>query len=331
MTILSEATIKVLVEQGQLIRQGSVDHVRGSSYACHAARVFPGGPGEPGIEQDHRDWTAEAKTAVSRTDFYRIAPRQIVWVRIREALCLPDDTCAFRWQTNSLSRKGLLLLNMSMVDPGYEGHLACLFVNFGREPVDIDPGTTVARLVFQKIEGKNPPYPTPDDEETYDRRLREAALHGPSSFLSFQEFQTTFAGEKEKALAEFTRAKDQAIVDMKAEVANQVKDKFRENTDDLPKFLRRSYAVAFAGIALLTLALTGSHWVVDALSPKNPKDVATAVDADLGRRFGAGMTYGIPQSDGLEQRVRQLEVAIRDMTTPPAPIQAPSGKSDAGH
>ena len=38
-----------------------------------------------------------------------------------------------------------MLVNMSMVDAGYEGSLACLFVNFGRQPLDIDPGMTVAR------------------------------------------------------------------------------------------------------------------------------------------------------------------------------------------
>ena len=96
-----------------------------------------------------------------------------------------------------------MLINMSMVDPGYEGSLACLFVNFGRQPVDIDPGITVARLVFHRLDGGNVPFGKGAPREEYDRQLRDVALNGPTSFLSFQEFSAAFQTERDRVFESF--------------------------------------------------------------------------------------------------------------------------------
>ena len=193
MPVLSEATIRAEVGNNRLIEGANTDLIRGSSYSCRAAKIFPGGVAEGEDEKAAIDWT----TTESSDVFYRVQPRSLIWVRIRETVKLPPKVCAFWWQTNTLSRKGLMLVNMSMVDPGYEGPLACLFVNFGREPIDLDPGMGVARLVFHELDQAATPFPWSKNMPEYDREMRAVALQGPTSFLSLHEFSTGFQEEKE--------------------------------------------------------------------------------------------------------------------------------------
>jgi len=321
MSVLSEGAIKRFIRDGYVIAQGDEASVRGSSYSCHAARILPGGPGEPDKQPGIVDWTGPAGPPV-----YRVQPRQLVWVRIREVVRLPSDVCAFWWQTNTLSRKGLMLVNMSMVDAGYEGPLACLFVNFGRQPVDIDPGMTVARLVFHRLDGQSTPYGAGAAMDAYDRELREVAMSGSSSFLSFQEFSGALQEEKAKVISDIRQSADAYGVDLKTQLAGKADDLFKERIDNLPKFLLRSYAYAFAGFVLLTLALTVAPWVKDRLSLDVKDQIKTAVEAELGRRLEPVSLVGAGGTATIEQRLQGLEAEIRALQQQQRQSAAPPGK-----
>jgi dCTP deaminase len=299
MAVLSEESIREHLQNRQIIINGNGGDVRGSSYSCHALKVIPGGdsqpnPAEPAVGQNVIDFSAAGAPQA-----YRVPPRQLVWVLIRERVRLPNNVCAFWWQTNSLSRKGLMLVNMSMVDAGYEGSLACLFVNFGRSSVDIDPDITIARLVFHTVDHANTPYGRGEEPQDYERTLREVALHGPSSFLSLQEFTAAFTVEKQKALDEFTtQARTNAI---------QVQ---REISDNLPGFLYKSYGIAAAGFALLALAISVTPWIKDRLALDVDKNIATAVDSAIGKRLQPVATVDADEVRTLNQRVHDLEIEI---------------------
>src|SRR5260370_8024218 len=134
MTVLSEDTIRNYISRGEIVVGGDPQHVRGSSYSFHIHKIIPGG--------DQEDPSAIKDWSVPRDDeFYRIQPQRIVWILIRELVPMPDDICAFWWQTNTLARKGLMLVNMSMVDPGYIGSLASLFVTFAKKAFELNPNT----------------------------------------------------------------------------------------------------------------------------------------------------------------------------------------------
>jgi len=309
MTILSEATLKTLIAAGQIIDHGVAGDVRGQSYSCHAAKILPGGLGDTDQHQPAIvDWTHPAGTEV-----YRIQPRQLVWVRIRETVKLPDDVCAFWWQTNSLSRKGLMLVNMSMVDAGYEGSLACLFVNFGRQPVDIDPKMTVARLIFHKLDATAVPYGKGSPVEEYDRQLRDVALYGPSSFLSFQEFSSAFELEKERAFEKFKAEADKHGYEFQRTLQKSLDDAFKEKTDNLPKFLWKSYAIAGLGFLLLTSALTLTPWITDRFSLDVRKQIQSAVDSEVGRRLVPVSTIEPARTEKLELQLQELEKELRTL------------------
>jgi deoxycytidine triphosphate deaminase len=302
MTVLSETTIRQYLQNRRIIINGNPADVRGSSYSCHALKIIPGGdtetvPPSPTNQQIVIDFSAAGAPQV-----YRVPPRQLVWVLIRERVRLPENICAFWWQTNSLSRKGLMLVNMSMVDAGYEGSLACLFVNFGRTSVDIDPRMTIARLVFHGIDNANTPYGRGELAEDYERTLRDVALNGPSSFLSLQEFTAAFTTEKQKALNDFTsQARTSAI---------QVQNEIRDN---LPSFLYKSYGIAAAGLALLALAISIAPWIKDRLALDVDKDIAAAVDTAIGKRLQPVATVDADTIRTLDKRIHELETELDTM------------------
>ena len=82
----------------------------------------------------------------------------------------------------SLCREGILAINVGVVDPGWEGPLSSLLLNFGSDSYALRPGDTFIRLTFHRIE--NPTKATPMVQargpyETlirrkFDRRLAES-------------------------------------------------------------------------------------------------------------------------------------------------------------
>src|SRR5215471_3774604 len=124
----------------------AVDHnIFACSYQFRPGVIVPTGSDDP--ESCARNWTGSTRAG----DLYVVKPGDLVWVRTIESVSMPPDICAFWWQTSRLSRKGLMLVNMSMVEPGYQGPLACLFMNFGKKPVILDPDTVIAKLVFNRL------------------------------------------------------------------------------------------------------------------------------------------------------------------------------------
>jgi hypothetical protein len=202
-----------------------------------------------------------------------------------------------------------MLVNMSMVDAGYEGSLACLFVNFGRSSVDIDPNMTIARLVFNRIDSRNAPYGRGEAPPDYERALREVALHGPSSFLSLKEFTAAFTEEKQKAIDDFiTQARASSI---------QVQTEMRQGiNDNLPKFLLKSYGVAAVGFALLALVVTVAPWIQDRFALDINKNIATAVDSALGKRLQPFATVDSDALHELDHRLHDLEGQIGALKQP---------------
>jgi deoxycytidine triphosphate deaminase len=317
MTVLSESTLKSYISSGQIIVGGNETDIRGQSYSCHAAKIFPGGPGDPEKSQATiLDWANPTDA-----DVYRIQPRQLVWVRIRETVCLPPDVCAFWWQTNSLSRKGLMLVNMSMVDSGYEGSLACLFVNFGRQPVDIDPGMTVARLVFHRLDAADKPYGKGDPRDEYDRNLRGVALDGPTSFLGFQEFSAAFQAERDKVFGTFKLDAEAHVRELQAMLDKKLDDAFKDKAENLPKFLLKSYGYAAAGFGLLalavTVALTVAPWIKDRFGLDIQQQIQTAVDSEIGKRLQPVSTIEPSRTQELDRHLQELDREIRALKQPP--------------
>jgi deoxycytidine triphosphate deaminase len=201
MSILSDSTLKDEIAKGRLILDGDPGAVRYCAYRFTAEKIFV-----PGTSAPILDWTIPPPNAV-----YVVEPGALVWMRTKGIVRMPANLCAFYWQTNHLSRSGLMLVNASMVEPGYEGSLACVFANFGKLPVPIYPTTTVAKLFFLELDqAAAQALDQIIEVEDYDRGLKDVAIHAPASFLQISEMTLALSEERDAAVETVNRAAQEA-------------------------------------------------------------------------------------------------------------------------
>ena len=296
MTVLSDTTIKTLMAQNLLVLRGDQNRAIGAGYQFRPELVLPGGS-EKAIRLIGPATTIPSPIPqdVSFQESYVVGPRSLVWVRMLETVKLPNDTCAFWWQTNSLSRQGLMLVNMSMVAPGYEGPLACLFVNFGTREVRISAEMTMARLVFQKLDKAANPYRYSKRLSEYDDGLANDALAASSSFLSLDDYRVEFQQARDYAEAEF----DDAVKDKTRELVRDLRKETEAAIEKVkdPFNAWKSVGVAAFGLVLLLAALKFVPWIESLWPQRLEGTVEKSVDSAL-------------QDSDLVQRIIKLETQL---------------------
>ncbi len=295
MALLSEVSIREKMGRGELVVGGDDSQAVGAAYQFRPYIVVPGG----GRKRIHLVIPGTAPPALLGSAAvehgYVVEPRSLVWVRMLETVKLPQDVCAVWWQTNRLSRKGLMLVNMSLVEPGYEGPLACLFVNFGDRPIRISPAQTVARLVFHQLD--KPAVSEPGAIETlkYDDDLAEVAVGGSSSFLSLNDYRVEFQEARREAEQELIRGREAALATLQKTIEEKTAEAVEKIKD--PRNAWRSFAVAAFGFALLLAVLKFVPWI-EGLWPQRFEGV---VDASV--------ASALQQAD-LVERIIQLETEL---------------------
>jgi deoxycytidine triphosphate deaminase len=143
MSVLSDSEIRRRIGLGELVPGGDLAFATECSYSFVPGSAFLAGSTDIPLEFPGLDGKASVV----------VRPGEMIWIRTRDSVAIPNDIVGFWWQTNTLSRKGLMLINMSMVEPGYKGDLACLFGNFGKGDVLISPRTFIAKMVFAELNG----------------------------------------------------------------------------------------------------------------------------------------------------------------------------------
>src|SRR5258708_3728575 len=83
-----------------------------------------------------------------------LSPSELVLLVTKEAVNLPEDLCATYGQLNRLANQGLMILNTSIVEPGYDGQLSCVLVNFSSQQQTLSPNDPIAKLNFHEVQGK---------------------------------------------------------------------------------------------------------------------------------------------------------------------------------
>lgn len=296
MAILSDRTIKRLISQGKLV-QGV-----GHEHALHCAFHMPPGKIYVPASQETIDWT----DANEGRDFYAVQPGQLVWVRTMGHVKMPNDICAFWWQTNSLSRKGLMLVNMSMVEPGYQGLLSCLFVNFGKDVAVIHRNMPVAKLVFTRLDqDAENPYGKNLSDDVYDANLVDLMAIGPHSFLQIAQLSDQF----EKAARNFEEEKTEAYLKIKEslndailaqqKLSDDLRKKFAESVEqDAAAVFKKTFGWAVPIVIVLTLVWSGASAIKAYFSSDLETQVHAAVSEELARRATYPMVMKEESSSG---------------------------------
>lgn len=80
-------------------------------------------------------------------DTYRLPPRGIVWVVSKETFKFGKSHTGLATLKTTLTHKGILALNVGVIDPGFEGPLSTALVNFSRTVVELKRGGPFFRVL----------------------------------------------------------------------------------------------------------------------------------------------------------------------------------------
>lgn len=288
MAVLSDKTIKKMIKDNKLVPNGNVDNATHCSYEFTAALMIHG--------SSHEEEEIHESVAV-------IKPAQLVWIKAREKISTPADMVGVWIQTQTLARKGLLLLNISLIEPGYEGPLTAVFVNFGNQNVIIRKDTKIAKVIFLPLDSDATKLVGKWNSKTYDEKLLDMAANAPTSFLQLQSFLPNI---EEKANAKLD-AIDREIKRSVDTIVKQTRSSFKEDLQgDLKSTLIKwgggiaagfifSFAAVLFGIFTFLPRLTAEYSKVDELARK------------------ASMVQQAETMNGLSTKLRFLETEIESL------------------
>ena len=288
MSVLSDTTIRERLSS--LVPNGRNEDAKHCAYEFTAAKVFKG--------------SAAAPLLVSDDTPVIIEPTELVWVRAKEEINVPDNCVGLWVPTQTLSRKGLLLLNQSLVEPGYRGPLHAVFANFGRTKVIINPATKIAKVVFFELD-KGAENLVRFDTSAYDSSILEISANAPDSFMQLSSLvpslkteadeqvrllqtqarvlQTEIAASAKADLrAEFDKRRDEVRTEIdkqKLEMTERVKSVALRWGGATAGGLLLGVAVVWLGLSVYLPRLAASYADVDGIARRAVQERAAALDA----------------------------------------------------
>lgn len=170
MSLLSGDEIK----SAGLIGGANADSFRASTYDLTVGEIIPGGK--------------KAKL-LPKNGEYQLKPGGMVRVIARESLKLPDSITGHALPRNTLCTKGVLAINIGIVDPGFHGPISSTLINFGSAPYPLVPGTPFLRVSFHRCH----PMAARVAAETWEREKyvenakQQVLAYSGSHFLNLDE------------------------------------------------------------------------------------------------------------------------------------------------
>jgi deoxycytidine triphosphate deaminase len=112
-------------------------HIKNSSYYLTIGTIIP-----VGEEAKNFDLNKPPQSLVLR-------PRHVAWVVSNEVFSIKShDITALVTLRSTLTKEGLLALDVGMVDPGFEGPIGSIVINFSKNDVVLTKGDEFFRVVF---------------------------------------------------------------------------------------------------------------------------------------------------------------------------------------
>jgi deoxycytidine triphosphate deaminase len=184
--VLSDAAIKELITNEadtnkKLLRDYDSKNIRYCGYELRLGKVVSPQTGEIGSFADKRGW--REKIFRSTPKCLVLAPSEMVLVITKEAIHLPNNLCATYGQLNRLANQGLMILNTSIVEPGYDGPLSCVLVNFSSQKHALSADEPIAKVNFHQLHGKPDVLQGKIEMEKYEEIACKNATALPKSLL----------------------------------------------------------------------------------------------------------------------------------------------------
>lgn len=174
--ILTDVKIKKRIDSEGLLSNHDLASIKNCGYTLCIGKVFQPQTGKEEI------LNTPVGNTVARV--WQIGPSETLVIRTREKVKMPKDLCAIYTPLHSLSRQGLMLINASIVEPGYEGYLSCFLVNFSSKPITLKQDDLISKITFHQL--SEPPgdlAPLSIEDNKYEEMLSEMAMRFDKSFM----------------------------------------------------------------------------------------------------------------------------------------------------
>jgi len=171
-----------------LIENGDDKLFRASTYDLSVGDIIPAEAGAQPVQES-----------------YSLPPGGMVRVVAKEFLRLPETITGHALLKNELCTKGVLAINIGVVDPGFEGPISSTLINFGRQDFLVEKGTPFLRVSFHRCPlSPKAKVSAKYDREAYLKRVKQEVLaySGPT----FLNMDATAADAAQTAFDSFKTA-----------------------------------------------------------------------------------------------------------------------------
>lgn len=196
--VITDSEIQTLVLNNNLLENHEPQNIQNCCYILRVGKVFQSQTGDEEVLGLTFNSQGKGK---NRKVVFEIGPSETKIVKTLEYIKMPDDLCATYSPLYRLSSKGVMLLNASIVEPGYEGPLSCFLVNFSSERVTLYPEDDIAKMIFHKLDK------VPSNlkrkkitEKNYEYDLAMAAKKYHQTFLDVTSISEKAADQAEKKI-----------------------------------------------------------------------------------------------------------------------------------
>ncbi len=143
--VLRDKDIEHCISTDGLIENADIENnLRNCAYLLRVGEIIDPETGEFSM-------TLENNIGVDSTKVYVIKPNEVVIAMTLEMVKMPPWLSATYSPLDRLAKKGVMLLNPSVVEPGYRGPLSCVMLNFSSVNVTLNQGDPLVKISFQKL------------------------------------------------------------------------------------------------------------------------------------------------------------------------------------
>jgi deoxycytidine triphosphate deaminase len=221
--------------------------------------------------------------AEESVDEFDLDPQGVALVVSQEKLTLPMDICGHAIVKTSLCREGVLAINIGILDPGWQGPISSILMNFGKTTYRLKKNEPFLRLTFHEMK----PPKSPDAAVIKDRQVYT------------DEVKRQFGRRLSASFMDFERATE------------KVSQKYIQGLRDAAlKYL----PIASLFLALLTIFM---NWAVISLASRAmPQDVVQAKTQVLTSEIKQDNQQLHDENSRLHQEIKDLRDRVDDLAKP---------------
>jgi deoxycytidine triphosphate deaminase len=174
--MLSDTDINARIVSHGLLKNHDLTKLHNSAYSLRVGSVFLPKTGFHELEPQ--------VSGRGKRDYWILGPSECLIIQTKEELCLDNSLSAYYAPLNRLAQKGVMLLNASVVEPGYSGPLSCFLVNFSAQDVEISKDQEIAKITFHRLDSPVTSFqPSTIDSVKYGVELSKSARGFHETFL----------------------------------------------------------------------------------------------------------------------------------------------------